>query len=388
MLEPNFSIGSGRDGKLVTGAHVLLDWYDCHHRVLPWRKRAGEPIDPYFVWLSEVMLQQTTVKAVIPYFFAFTERWPNVAALAAAPDSEIMAAWAGLGYYSRARKLIACARDVVKRFDGQFPQDERNLLSLPGIGPYSAAAIAAIAFQKRAVVIDGNVERVIARRFRIETPLPAAKRAIYAFADQLTPDNRAGDYAQAVMDLGATICTPRNPTCTICPWMHDCASKRHGDAERFPLKIKKASRPTRHGIVYVVQRGDMVLVTRRPPQGLLGGMTVFPGASWMSSKSETEEPPLAHLDWRVMDGTVGHVFTHFALSLTVKHAQAPSSAMAPPGHWWAKFDDLSQVGLPSVMSKVANHPAVVILLQAALSSRKERRDGQCDLHAPNILARE
>ena len=337
-------------------AAALLGWYDRHARKLPWRAPRGATPDPYAVWLSEIMLQQTTVAAVGPYFRRFLERWPDVAALAAAPDEEIMREWAGLGYYSRARNLVACARAVVAR--GGFPTDEEGLRELPGVGPYTAAAIAAIAFGKRAVVVDGNVERVVARLFAIETPLPQAKPVIRARADELTPHERAGDFAQAMMDLGATICTPKKPACALCPLDNICIARKGGAPETYPRRAPKAQRPERRGAVFVAIRADgAVLVRTRPPKGLLGGMTEFPGTEWSSdfdAANALNAAPLA-LDWRRKSGEVVHVFTHFALKLHVHVANAPQSRAAPAGARWSPGASLADEALPSLMRKVAAH---------------------------------
>src|SRR5947209_10455714 len=258
-------------------AAELLGWYDRHRRRLPWRAEPGARPDPYAVWLSEIMLQQTTVAAVQKYFRAFLSRWPNVADLAAAPAEEVMKEWAGLGYYARARNLHACAKAVVRDHDGGFPQSEEALLALPGIGPYTAAAIAAIAFDQRAVVVDGNVERVVARLAAIDIPLPQGKPAIRAATEALTPDSRPGDFAQAMMDLGATICTPQRPACALCPLREFCRAFARGIEEQVPVKAVKPERPLRAGSIFVLRAGEKVLVRTRPPRGLLGGMTEFPG---------------------------------------------------------------------------------------------------------------
>ena len=299
-----------RDGGVK--AADLLAWYDVHARVLPWRVRSGAWADPYRVWLSEVMLQQTTVAAVTGYFERFVRRWPRVEDLAAAEDDAVMAEWAGLGYYARARNLLACARAVVG-VGGVFPSDLSGLRALPGIGPYTAAAIAAIAFDRPAVVVDGNVERVMARVFGIEVPLPMAKPVLVAAAAGLTPALRPGDYAQAVMDLGATICTPRRPACGICPWSGGCVAGGKGIAAELPRKIPKAAKPTRQGTIWVGRRVDgAVLVERRAAKGLLGGTSGFPGTGW--DGSEGDAPVVG--DWREV-GVVRHTFTHFHLELRV-----------------------------------------------------------------------
>ncbi len=335
-------------------AAKILAWYDRHARKLPWRAPPGASPDPYAVWLSEVMLQQTTVAAVGPYFRRFLARWPNVAALAAAPDDEVMREWAGLGYYSRARNLVACARAVAAR-DGAFPDTEDSLRGLPGVGPYTAAAIAAIAFDRRAVVIDGNVERVVARLYAIETPLPAAKSEIRSRADALTPRRRAGDFAQAMMDLGATICTPKRPACARCPLSDGCAAKEIVP-EGYPRRAPKREPPERSGAIFVATRADgAVLVRTRPPRGLLGGMTEFPGSEWSVSfdaRSARGAAPLA-LAWREATGEVAHVFTHFSLRLAVYLADAQADCAAPDGCRWIAADRLHIEALPTLMRKVA-----------------------------------
>lgn len=337
-------------------SRLLLAWYDRHARKLPWRAPPGEAADPYAVWLSEIMLQQTTVAAVGPYFRRFLARWPDVEGLAAAADEEIMREWAGLGYYSRARNLLACARAVVAR--GGFPADEAGLRELPGVGPYTAAAIAAIAFGQRAVVVDGNVERVVARLFAIETPLPQAKPEIRARADELTPSARAGDFAQAMMDLGATICTPKKPACALCPLNDGCIARRDGAPETFPRRAPRVERPERRGAVFVAIRADgAVLVRTRPPKGLLGGMTEFPGTQWSGDFDPAralEAAPLA-LDWALSSGEVAHVFTHFALKLQVHVGSAAQSRAAPAGARWIPAAGLAKEALPSLMRKVAAH---------------------------------
>jgi A/G-specific adenine glycosylase len=326
-------------------AEILLRWYDAHARSLPWRSPpSAPPPDPYRVWLSEIMLQQTTVAAVAPYFAAFTTRWPTVRALAAAADADVMAAWAGLGYYARARNLLACARAVAAR--GGFPTTEADLLTLPGIGPYTAAAIASIAFDRRAVVVDGNVERVIARLFAAEIPLPTAKPALRTHADRLTPDARPGDYAQAMMDLGATICTPRSPKCLLCPLRQTCAAFATGDPETFPRKSPKPAKPVRYGTIFWLTSGDRVLTVIRPPKGLLGGMTALPTGPWTSEPPDLEGAP-APTDWRWRDGEIRHVFTHFELRLRVAVAEVVDLPGGTP------ISDLDRVGLPTVFAKAA-----------------------------------
>jgi A/G-specific adenine glycosylase len=319
---------------------VLLAWYDRHRRALPWRAAPGERADPYHVWLSEIMLQQTTVKAVGPYYARFLARWPDVTALAAAPLDDVLRAWAGLGYYARARNLHACAKMVVSRHDGCFPAGEEELRALPGIGGYTAAAIAAIAFGRRAVAIDGNVERVIARLYAIETELPAAKSEIRRRAEALLPASRAGDFAQAVMDLGATVCTPKKPACAICPWTDACAARARGDAASFPRKPPKVEGKLRHGASFVVTRADRhVLVRTRPENGLLGGMTEIPSTAWTHDFDETRalaEAPL-RARWRRLPGAVEHGFTHFPLQQVVYVARVPARTRAPEGMRWVRI---------------------------------------------------
>jgi A/G-specific adenine glycosylase len=299
---------------------ALLDWYDAHGRTLAWRAAPGAPVpDPYRVWLSEVMLQQTTTPHATPYFEAFTARWPTVADLAAAEDSDVMAAWAGLGYYARARNLLACARAVATDHDGVFPDTDPGLLALPGVGAYTAAAVAAIAFGRPANVVDGNVERVMARLFAVETPLPAAKPELKRLAATLIADDRPGDWPQALMDLGATVCRPGKPQCEACPLTSWCAGYASGHPERWPLKMKKADRPHRTGVAWVLRddRGRVALV-RRPDRGLLGGMTGLPTSEWAVEAADTTPPVAA--DWREA-GAVEHVFTHFSLTLSVRVAR-------------------------------------------------------------------
>lgn len=318
----------------------LLAWYDRHARILPWRSPPGAPAPAaYRVWLSEVMLQQTTVAAVRPYFERFTARWPTVAALAAAEDAELMAAWAGLGYYSRARNLLACARVVVAEHGGRFPSTSAKLRRLPGIGEYTAAAVAAIAFGEAATVVDGNVERVITRLFAIETPLPAAKPQVRAHAAALTPAERSGDHAQAMMDLGATICTPRKPACAICPVRSHCHAFAQGRPDAFPVKAPRTSKPHRRGYAYWVEDGARVLLVTRPPRGLLGGMRALPVSDWSDS------PTIAAGDWDLVGPPVRHVFTHFSLDLAVVRGSGEFE-----GEWWP-IDALAEAGLPTLFDK-------------------------------------
>jgi A/G-specific adenine glycosylase len=335
-----------------TISHDLLDWYDVHARALPWRAPPGAPSpDPYRVWLSEIMLQQTSVAAVRPRFAAFVARWPDVASLAAATDADVMAAWAGLGYYSRARNLIACARTVVADHGGRFPDTEEALRALPGIGGYTAAAIAAIAFGRRAVAVDANVERVVARLFAIQTPLPAAKPLIHAAADSITPAARAGDFAQAMMDLGSSLCTPRDPKCLLCPLRGDCRGHALGTPAAFPVKPRKAAQPQRYGTIFWLERDGKVLLVRRPPKGLLGGMRALPTGPWAETPPALADAP-AIAEWRLLDARVGHVFTHFALELALAVADLAEHAAAADGEWWP-IAELDSAGLPTVFAKAA-----------------------------------
>ncbi|NBW06895.1 MAG: A/G-specific adenine glycosylase [Caulobacteraceae bacterium] len=298
---------------------ALLTWYDAGARTLPWRVPPGaaQRTDPYRVWLSEVMLQQTTVPHATPYFERFTARWPTVTDLAAVADADLMAAWAGLGYYARARNLLACARAVAGQHGGVFPDTEAGLLALPGVGAYTAAAVAAIAFDREANVVDGNVERVMARLFAVETPVPAARPELRVLAGSLVDAHRPGDWAQALMDLGATVCRPKSPSCLICPIRPWCAGYRTGEPERFPVKTKKADRPHRHGFAWVLRDGaGRVALVQRPDKGLLGGMLGLPTSDWSAAPAET--PPVAG-DWTDA-GAIEHVFTHFSLTLSVRVA--------------------------------------------------------------------
>jgi A/G-specific adenine glycosylase len=340
-------------------AHEVLVWYDRSARALPWREPPGVFADPYRVWLSEIMLQQTTVKAVIPYFQRFIARWPEVAELAAAELDDVLAAWAGLGYYSRARNLHACARAVVERHGGQFPASEAQLADLPGVGPYTAAAIAAIAFGIPATAVDGNVERVVSRLFAVATPLPAAKPAIKRLAGSLVPADRPGDFTQGMMDLGATICSPRSPACGTCPVMSRCAARAQGIAERLPRKAPKKERPVRYGAAFLAIRHDgAVLLRRRPLKGLLGGMLETPSTEWGGARPGPDEAlaavPLSG-EWRRLPGSVGHTFTHFHLELDVYRADDLAGNATPAGSSWHRQADLADAALPTVMRKVIAH---------------------------------
>jgi A/G-specific adenine glycosylase len=338
----------------------LLAWYDRHARLLPWRARRGERADPYKVWLSEIMLQQTTVKAVAPYYARFVARWPTVQALNDASLDDVLRAWAGLGYYARARNLHACAKEVVARHGGIFPDDLASLRALPGIGDYTAAAIAAIALDKPAVPVDGNVERVVARLFAVEDALPAAKRDIKRWAASLLPPRRAGDFAQALMDLGATLCSPKRPACALCPWDDCCAARARGDQDTFPRKVPKREGRLRRGAAFVVLRADgRVLLQTRPDKGLLASMTEVPGSAWAhdfdDKRALHSAPRLNGAKWRRLPGTVRHVFTHFPLALSVFVARLPRATPAPKAKRWVKLVDLPGEALPNVMRKVLAH---------------------------------
>jgi A/G-specific adenine glycosylase len=329
----------------------LLGWYDRHARDLPWRvgpgARAARVVpDPYAVWLSEIMLQQTTVAAVRGYFTRFLTLWPDVAALAAAEDARVMGEWAGLGYYARARNLLKCARMVAGEMGGVFPDTAEGLRALPGIGPYTAGAIAAIAFDRAEPVVDGNVERVMARLFAIETPLPGAKPDLRAKAAAMTPARRPGDYAQAVMDLGATICTPKSPACGLCPWNRDCLARIGGIAADLPARAAKKPKPVRQGIAYIGRRADGAwLVETRPETGLLGGMLGWPGGDWGEVAQDLPPVPAS---WRDLGAEVRHTFTHFHLRLAVRVAHLPGDCTPERGDFAAS---LRPSDLPTVMRK-------------------------------------
>ncbi|KJF73377.1 A/G-specific adenine glycosylase [Agrobacterium arsenijevicii] len=341
-------------------AQMLLAWYDRHHRELPWRTSPamatqGKRADPYHVWLSEVMLQQTTVQAVKPYFLKFLAAWPDVNDLAAAPVEDVMAAWAGLGYYARARNLKKCAEAVAKEHGGVFPDTEEGLKKLPGIGDYTSAAVAAIAFNRQAAVMDGNVERVISRLFTIDAPLPGSKSAMKAKVAELTPADRPGDFAQAMMDLGATICTPKRPACALCPFNGCCLALAHDEPERFPVKAAKKAKPVRLGAAFVaVNASGEILLRRRIESGLLGGMTEVPTTAWtarVDGGTDTSHAPFA-ASWQAA-GIIVHVFTHFELRLTVYRAQVPDGLRTGPDDgWWEPVTNLDAQALPTVMKKV------------------------------------
>jgi A/G-specific adenine glycosylase len=339
----------------------LLAWYGHEARALPWRTA---PVEPYRVWLSEIMLQQTTVKAVTPYFIAFVRRWPTLEALADASLDDVLAAWAGLGYYSRARNLHKCARILVERYGGRLPQTESQLLALPGVGPYTGAAIAAIAFGARATPVDGNIERVIARLFAVQRSLPSAKPELRRLARALTPAERAGDFAQALMDLGATICTAKRPSCPVCPARGDCRARALGLETSLPARAKKRARPIRVGLAFLALRQDgRILLRRRPDTGLLGGMLEVPSTDWgktLGSLKEALRAAPLRGNWRAVPGVVVHTFTHFRLEMQVYRARIERSGSSvpsvDPSRWqWLALGDLDRVALPSLMRKIIAH---------------------------------
>jgi A/G-specific adenine glycosylase len=354
---------------------LLLEWYDRHRRVLPWRPPAGHKPDPYAVWLSEIMLQQTGVKTVGPYFQKFLARWPDVTALGRASLDDVLRMWAGLGYYSRARNLHACAVAVSRDHGGAFPDSEEGLRSLPGIGPYTAAAIAAIAFDRRTMPVDGNIERVVSRLFAVEETLPQAKPEIQKLAATLLGDaragdeesragdekkSRAGDSAQALMDIGSSICTPKKPACSLCPINEGCAARQRGDQETFPRKAPKKAGDLRRGAAFVVTRGSELLVRTRPEKGLLGGMTEVPGSEWRAGQADEaalkQAPKLTGATrWRRRLGVVTHVFTHFPLELVVYTAEVAARTRAPKDMRWVPVATLDGEALPNVMRKAIAH---------------------------------
>jgi len=356
MVKRRPSPVDSKAGPLTDGptARALLAWYDRHRRTLPWRAKPGDIPDPYRVWLSEIMLQQTTVTAVKPYFEKFLTLFPDVFALAAAPTEAVMSAWAGLGYYSRARNLHACAKAIVEVHGGIFPETPDALRALPGIGEYTSAAIASIAFNRVATVVDGNVERVISRLYAIEEPLPGSKPQIKALTTTLVPEDRPGDFAQAMMDLGATLCSPKSPSCILCPFSGSCAAQKRGDAETFPRKTPKKEGQLRRGAAFVLLREDgAILVRTRPDKGLLGGMTEVPGTEWSASFKAKDVTTLAPIEaeWTKLRGHVRHVFTHFPLELTIYAARCSKRKSAPQGARFVSLDALDQEALPSVMKK-------------------------------------
>jgi A/G-specific adenine glycosylase len=346
----------GKSNEALVGLPAdLLRWFDRNARSLPWRTARGVRRDPYRVWLSEIMLQQTTVPHAAPYFAAFTGRWPTVDALAAARDEDVMQAWAGLGYYARARNLLKCAREVAAR--GGFPETEAGLLTLPGVGPYTAGAIASLAFGERTAAVDGNAERVFARLLAMTGDWSLEKKRIGQIARELVPADRPGDFAEALMDLGATVCTPKKPACGICPLTAYCAARAEGEPERYPIKPAKTARPVRYGQVYVLQRAGKVWLVRRLPSGLLGGMVALPTSDWTENNAPSQHPLDA--EWQAL-GEVRHVFTHFSLKLEVFTATT-KKAVLPEGHW-ADVSELA--GLPTVFAKAAT--------LAGFNARKKR----------------
>src|SRR6476646_8176357 len=339
---------------------LLLEWYDRHRRKLPWRPLPGERADPYSVWLSEIMLQQTGVKPVVQYFEKFVSRWPDVTALGSASQDDVLRMWAGLGYYSRARNLHACAVAVLRDHGGVFPDSEEALRKLPGIGPYTAAAIGAIAFDRRTMPVDGNIERVVSRLYAVEDPLPQAKPLIQQLAANLLGPSRAGDSAQALMDLGASICTPKKPACALCPLDDDCAARARGDQESFPRKAPKKTGTLRRGAAFIVTRGDELLVRTRGEKGLLGGMTEVPGSDWLAGQDDKvalkQAPALKDVArWHRKTGVVTHVFTHFPLELVVYTARVAARTRAPEGMRWVPIATLAGEALPNVMRKAIAH---------------------------------
>ena len=327
---------------------ALLEWYHDHARDLPWRmgpkeRAGGARPDPYRVWLAEIMLQQTTVPHGARYFLAFTRRWPSVDALAAAKDEDVMAAWAGLGYYARARNLLKCAREVAAL--GGFPETAKELVKLPGIGPYTAGAVAALAFGKQAAAVDGNVERVFARLMALEMPFKDAKSEIKRVVQTLVPADRPAEFAEGLMDLGATVCTPKRPNCLICPLARHCKARAAGQAERYPIKEKKKKTPRRTGHVFLLLEGENIMLERRPDKGLLGGMLGLPGSDWREGQVGAMSGAPAKADWQQI-GEVRHVFTHFSLTLTVW--QGALKGKRPKGDW-RPLKDVD--GLPSVFAK-------------------------------------
>ena len=339
---------------------ALLAWYDRHRRQLPWRAPAGQAADPYRVWLSEIMLQQTTVATVGPYFDRFVARWPEVSALAAAALDEVLHQWQGLGYYARARNLHACARAVVARHGGRFPDDIASLRALPGIGEYTAAAIAAIAFDRRVAAVDGNVERVVARLFAVREPLPQAKKRLTELAAALVPPRRAGDFAQAMMDLGATICMPRQPRCVLCPWRGGCAAAAGGFAGALPVTAEKPERPLRYGVAFWLTRPDgAVLLRRRPEKGLLGGMIEIPSTPWRDTPwHEAEAAPSAPVEteWSALPGTVRHGFTHFRLELAI----VAGTITQPIEGLWSLPQEFGAYALATLTKRVVAHARSVL----------------------------
>lgn len=343
---------------MTTRTKILLDWYDNERRDLPWRMVPGVTPDPYKVWMSEIMLQQTTVVTVKSYYLDFLSKWPTIQDMAAAELDEILHAWQGLGYYARARNLHKCAQMVTLEHNGRFPDDEERLLKLPGVGPYTAAAITCIAYGHKATPVDGNVERVVSRIFKVEAELPSAKKEITALAETLTPDKRAGDFAQAMMDLGATICTPKKVACGLCPWLKDCKARLQGEPTDYPKKAPKKPKPMRKGYAFwlVRERDGAVLLRRRPEKGLLGGMIEIPSTEWLETPIERVDAHLsapASAVWKELSGTVRHTFTHFHLELTVLYGFSKEEELE--GAIWVRQSNFKDHALPTIMKKVSNH---------------------------------
>jgi A/G-specific adenine glycosylase len=354
MSHCDLSVAVERPSASPALSAALLDWYDVHRRVLPWRARIGEKADPYRVWLSEIMLQQTRAATVADYYRAFIARWPAVEDLAAASLDDVLSAWGGLGYYARARNLHRCAAIVARDLEGAFPAAVGDLIKLPGIGAYTAGAIAAIAFDQPVAAVDGNAERVIARLFAIEVPLPAARRTLRALAHSMVPPERPGDFAQAMMDLGAVVCLPVSPRCTVCPWSGICRARREGLPESLPRRKPRAARPVRYGSAFLVERSDgSVLMRRRPQNGLLGGMMEVPSSPWSSAHATKLDAAPLRARWRRV-GLVEHTFTHFHLVLTVFRMRIPARrSLRPPGGMrWVARADLEREALPSLVRKV------------------------------------
>jgi len=337
-------------------ANALLTWYDSHRRTLPWRAEHGQTPDPYHVWLSEIMLQQTTVATVKSYFEKFLRLWPTVNDLAASPQEDVLKEWAGLGYYARARNLHKCACTIVNDHGGQFPLTEEGLRALPGIGDYTAAAIAAIAFNIPAAVVDGNIERITSRCFRIKTSLPAAKKPIKTEVVKLTPNKRPGDFAQAMMDLGASLCSPKKPSCMLCPVQSFCAAHKAGDMETYPVKAPKKQKPIRRAISFWLEHDRHVLLERRPSKGLLGGMPGFFSTPWIERDNfPVKDEWLSHTPtqdyWKPLGGMAKHTFTHFHLETQLVFAKAQARHNIENG-FWHPITKLEDVGLPTVFKKM------------------------------------
>lgn len=353
---------SATASEIQTGKQIappMLDWYDRERRHLPWRSDPGISSNPYHVWLSEIMLQQTTVATVKSYFKRFLELWPDVTDMAAAEQDDILQEWAGLGYYARARNLHKCARLITQVHNGRFPDTEKELLDLPGVGPYTAAAISAIAFDRRSVVVDGNIERVMSRVFKSYAELPKGKAEFYRLANLATPDARVGDYAQSLMDLGATICTPKSPKCAICPIQPHCLGML--EATDLPRKAPKKIKPTRLGFSYWITNGEgAVLLERRPEKGLLGGMPGLPGTDWITDQTPDTDALnqklnfLTHLNNSSIEGFVKHTFTHFHLELRLGHIKLSTTPDIPENYFWMSQDRIEAYGLPTVMKKAVS----------------------------------